>query len=274
MRRSFCGLLPLLAGAAALALTGGDAAAQGVKETVKLFNGKDLTNFYTYLGSPAKGQPRLGKNKDPEKVFSVVDKMIRISGKIYGGLITEKEYENYHLIVEFKWGEQTYPPREKAARDSGLLLHGVGEDGAASGVWLESIECQMIEGGTGDFILVAGKARPSIMVESETRGKERYYKPGAPKLMDNRGRFNWYARDPGWKDVKGFRGKEDVENPVGEWNTLECICKGDSIVVVLNSKVVNVATRVSHQRGKILIQSEGAELFLRRVDLLPLKTGK
>ena len=41
-----------------------DASAYHVKEKIVLFNGKDLTNFYTYL----KG---IGKNKDPKKVFTV-----------------------------------------------------------------------------------------------------------------------------------------------------------------------------------------------------------
>ncbi|AMY11448.1 hypothetical protein LuPra_04698 [Luteitalea pratensis] len=33
---------------------------------------------------------------------------------------------------------------------------------------------------------------------------------------------------------------------------------------------MNVGTRPSLTRGKIMIQSEGAEIFVRRVDLYPL----
>ena len=96
---------------------------------VQLFNGADLTNFYTWLNAPAKEDKPYGKNNDPKKVFSVQDGMIRISGEVFGGLTTEKEYENYRLIVEYKWGKKTFPPREKNARDSGVLVHGVGDDG-------------------------------------------------------------------------------------------------------------------------------------------------
>lgn len=238
---------------------------------IHLFNGKDLTNFYTYLGRPAKDEKPYGKNNDPEKVFSVHDGMIHVSGKIFGAFITEKEYSNYHLVTEFKWGKKTWPPRENRAMDSGILLHCVGEDGAAGGVWMESIECQMIEGGTGDFILVGGKSKPSLTVEAEMRGKQLYYKPGAEKVTKNGGRFNWYARDPNWKDVQGFRGEQDVEKPAGEWNTLECICDGDKITNILNGKVVNAGTNSSHTRGKILFQSEGAEVFFRKIDLKPVK---
>jgi hypothetical protein len=232
--------------------------------TIHLFNGKDLTNFYTYL----RGH---GKNNDPEKVFTVHDGMVHVSGKVFGCFITEKEFDNYHLIVEFKWGEKTWPPRENRTMDSGVLLHCVGEDGAAGGVWMESIECQMIEGGTGDFILVKGKSVPRLTAEAEMRGKQWYYKPGAPPREFTGGRINWYGRDPDWKDVKGFRGKQDVEKPVGEWNRLECICDGDTITNILNGKVVNKGTKASLSKGKILFQSEGAEVFFRKIDLVPLK---
>ena len=253
---------------ACLAWPGRQAEADPVTAPIKLFNGKDLTNFYTYL----KGH---GKNNDPEKVFTVKDGMIRVSGKVFGAFITEKEYEDYHLVVEFKWGENTWKPREKSARDSGILLHCVGPDGAAGGVWMESIECQMIEGGTGDFILVKGKNTPSLTVEvvyRETgpkKRKEPYYKDGAPPKNFTGGRIDWYGRDPMWRDVKGFRGKHDVERPVGEWNTLECVCNGKSITNILNGKVVNRGTNSSHTRGKILFQSEGAEVFFRRIELRP-----
>lgn len=252
--------IALLAGLLAV----GSAPAEPVTKDIKLFNGKDLTGFYTYL----RGH---GKNKDPEKVFTVVDGAIRVSGQTFGCFVTESDYDNYHLVVEFKWGDKTWPPREKATRDSGILLHCVGEDGAAGGVWLESIECQMIEGGTGDFILVKGKNTPTMTATVEMKGKQYYFNPkGEPKSFTG-GRINWWGRDPAWKDVKDFRGKDDVEKAVGEWNTLECICDGAKITNILNGKVVNAGTMASHTKGKILFQSEGAEVFFRRIDLQPLK---
>jgi Domain of Unknown Function (DUF1080) len=272
MTRLIC--LPLLLLAAlGLAPSDSGAFADDKDGTIHLFNGKDLTNFYTWLGSPAKGEKPYGKNNDPEKVFTVADNMIRVSGKVFGGFITEKEFENYRLTVEFKWGEKTFAPRENAARDSGILLHCTGEDGAAGGVWMESIECQMIEGGTGDIILVGGKNKPSITVNAEQRGKQWYFKPGAMEMLMEfkSGRINWWGRDPDWKDVKGFRGKDDVEKPVGEWNTLVCICNGDNLTYILNGKEVNRGTKASLTKGKILFQSEGAEVFFRKIDVTPIR---
>ncbi len=252
-------LTALFAGVVTLSAAG----AESVTKPIKLFNGKDLTNFYTYLRAPEGGKEPYGKNNDPEKVFTVQDGAIRVSGKVFGYFITAKEYENYHLVTEFKWGEETWAPRAKGARDSGILLHAVGPDR----VWMTSIECQMIEGGTGDFILVGTK----MSVKAEKRGGQYYYNPKAELVDFTSARINWWGRDPAWKDVKGFRGKEDVENPVGEWNTLECICAGDNITNILNGKVLNHGTKASLTKGKILFQSEGAEVFFRKIELLPLK---
>src|SRR5688572_24713808 len=82
------------------------AAAEPVTQPIKLFNGKDLTNFYTWLRG-------VGKDKDPDKVFTIADGMIRVSGQTFGCFTTHQEFENYRLVVEFKWGTQTFKPREK-----------------------------------------------------------------------------------------------------------------------------------------------------------------
>jgi hypothetical protein len=275
-------LVPALVAAVACSLPvlADDAPKPG--ETVRLFNGKDLTNFYTFLGAPKKGEPLLGKNNDPKKVFTVVEEdgkpAIRVSGEVWGCFTTEKEFENYKLVAEFKWGKSAYPPRDKAARDSGVLVHCVGPDGAHGGFWMESIECQMIEGGTGDFIVVAGKKTvgPRITCEVEDRptgpkgAKQPYYKEGGTKREFTGGRVNWWGRDPEWQDRMGYRGKQDVEKPVGEWNRYEITCAGDTITVVLNGRVVNKATRVFPTKGKILFQSEAAEVFFRNIELTPL----
>lgn len=245
------------------------------KATV-LFNGKDLTNFYTFLGSPGNGEKAYGKNVDPKKVFSVVEEdgkpAIRVSGEVFGCFTTEKEFENYRLITEFKWGKKTFPPRVKATRDSGILLHCIGADGDHGGVWQESVECQLIEGGTGDFIVCGGRGnRPKITCTVEVRDGQPYYSPKGTSKEFKGGRVNWFDRSPVWKDTIGFRGDKDVEKPLGEWNVLECVCEGDTIANILNGVVVNKASNVFPTKGKILFQSEGAEVFFRKIEVVGLK---
>ena len=235
-------------------------------KSIQLFNGKDLTGWYTFI------QDR-GRDTDPKNVFTVQNGMIHISGEEWGCITTEDEFENYHIVLEFKWGEETHPPRKERARDSGLLLHSQGEDGGSGGIWMHSIECQMIEGGTGDIIVVGdGTDDFSVTanVATEKQGNSFIYQPGGEKQTINSGRINWIGRAPEWKDVKGFRGPYDVEKPLGEWNKLECVADGDQLTIFLNGKLVNKATRVKPQKGKIQIQSEAAEVFIRMVELLPL----
>jgi hypothetical protein len=238
-----------------------------VKEkTIKLFNGKNLDGWYTFL------QNR-GKNNDPKKVFTVIEGMIRISGEEWGCITTNEEFENYSIVAEFKWGDKTYEPRLANARDCGLLLHSQGEDGSSQGIWINSIECQIIEGGTGDIIVVGDgtdKFSVTCTVASEKQGNSFIFKPGGIKETINSGRINWLKRDPEWKDILGFRGKQDVEKSVGEWNILECVADGDKLSFFLNGILVNEASNVKPQKGRIQIQSEAAEIFFRRVELTHL----
>ncbi len=110
-----------------------------------LFNGKDLTGWDTYLG------PRydtvlnkwdtipVGLNTDPLKVFDVAEvggeNVLRISGEEYGGISTTREFENFHLQLQFKWGQLQWPPNKKGKKDSGLMYYAVGPQGADGGFW-------------------------------------------------------------------------------------------------------------------------------------------
>lgn len=233
---------------------------------IKLFNDKNLDGWYIFLKDK-------GRNNDPNKVFTVQNRMIRISGEDYGCITTEREYENYKLIVEFKWGELTFAPRTDKARDSGILMHSKGEDGGFYGTWMHSIECQIIEGGTGDLLVVGdGSEKFSLTctVAAEKQGNSHVFHPSGNPVTINKGRINWYGRDPDWNGMKGFRGVNDIEKPAGKWNKIECIAKGEEIEIYLNGILVNKALHVQPCKGRIQIQSEGAEIFFRRIDLIPL----
>lgn len=231
---------------------------------IVLFDGSSLDRFYVWL--------RETKLEDPKRVFSIQDGKLRITGEDWGGIATKESFRDYHLVVEWKWGGPAHGSRMKAARDSGILVHAHGADGAASGVWLESIEAQIIEGGTGDIILVAGKGRPSLTVETRTgEDKQLYWQPGGTPVTRDRGRFNWKWRDVNWKDTLGYRGPKDVEKPVGKWNRQEVVCDGSKITIKLNGEVVNAGTGATPDEGKIQIQSEGAEIWIRKIELRPVR---
>lgn len=239
-----------------------------------LFNGKDLSGWDTWLGpkfdtliNKFDSFHSEGLNNDADHVFTVVEEdgmpAIRISGQTHGGISTIKEFTNYHLILEFKWGKLKWHPRKDRKRDSGLLYHGVGAQGAAYGNWLLSQECQIQEGDVGDYWSVAG----SIMdVNSSQRNDTIYYDPKGPIHT-----FSYTS-----KDGKRCYKNPDAEKPSGEWNTVEIYCLGDSSIHVING-VLNMV--LLHSRmpageneiplvsGKVQLQSEGAEVFYRNIRL-------
>ncbi|MDD3789424.1 MAG: DUF1080 domain-containing protein [Petrimonas sp.] len=230
---------------------------------MQLFNGKNLDGWYTFL----KGK---GKNVDPNNVFTVKNGNIVISGEEFGCITTDEEFENYKLTVEFKWGGKTFAPRADRARDSGVLLHSVREDGGSDGTWMHSIEAQVIEGETGDIIIVGDGTddfQVTTTVKPGLREGSYIYDPAGETRTFTRGRIDWYSRDQQWEDKTGFRGAKDVEKPVGQWNRYEIYVKGSDLLIYLNGKLVNRAYNVKPRKGKIQIQSEGAEIFIRKVNL-------
>ncbi len=242
------------------ALVSPSAVSAGEKESREVIHLLQPDNFYSFLKD-------FGANKDPDHVFTWIQPpkesrkgaehllgkptgpILHISGQYYGYLATKKEYTNYKLVAEFKWGTKTWAPRENNARDGGVLCHFVGRDQ----VWPKSLEAQIIEGGTGDILVVSGAY---LTVDGVKKG---------PQIA----RFDRPGRNP-WQDVKGFRGPNEIENPTGEWNTMEVFCGGDHFGITVNGHKTLEGTNAVPTAGKILIQSEGAEMFFRRLDLYPL----
>jgi hypothetical protein len=256
------------------ALPAGIASAQGPdpdavrpREVIRLFNGKDLTGFTTWLKDT--------KTSDPRRVFSVRDGMIQISGDGNGYLATDRAYRDYRLVVEYRWGERTDGGR--SVRNSGILLHATGPDGGAGGTWISSIECQLAQGCVGDLIPIRGKdasgevipVRFTSQVIIGPDGRPRW-KPGGESRVFTGGQLWWTTHDPDFKEVLDTRGKDDVESPLGEWTRVECRCEGDAITIRVNGTTINACRAAFPSSGKILVQSEGFELLVRKLELHPL----
>lgn len=250
---------------------------------IQLFNNKDLNNWDTYIGPglDSTGRhradlPAPGLNKDPYQVFTIVEvdgnPAIRISGERFGGLSTKAEFENYHLVFKFKWGKLKWSPKDKAKMDSGILYHAVGPHGVDWGFWMRSQEFQIQEGDCGDYWGLDG-ASFDIPASKNSKG-EFQFDPKANRMTFN----NDLAS--GRHCIKGI----DAELPSGQWNTVELYCYGDTAVHIVNGKTNMVLFRSRHikdgietplTRGKIQIQSEGAEIYykdmvLTRIDRLPV----
>ncbi len=232
-----------------------------------LFNGKNLDNWDTYIGSPLRGQDSLSRESMAGKVFSVVEKegipVIRITGEVNGSLATRESFGDYHLRLVFKWGDSVF-----SNRNSGLLYHSTGSFGAAFGTWMTNIECQLMHGNLGDTYLMNNTVCETAAVKEDSTGNFRFT-PGVPPI-------SFGELDNGRSVKKG----RDAENPAGEWNTVELYTVGQTAVHVVNGTTVMVNQRTGLRNGdetlplvsgKIQLQSEGAELYVRSVDIRPIR---
>ncbi|MES2822221.1 MAG: DUF1080 domain-containing protein [Pseudomonadota bacterium] len=244
---------------------------------------KDLSQWNTYLGFPlpetkisslpkdAKGnytQP-IGHGKDERSVFSLSEidgePVLHISGEIYGSIYTQEEFENYHLVLQFKWGNKKWQPRLDLELDTGVLYHGVGEHGVDYWkAWPLSQELQIIEQGVGDWWQIAG-SQIDIRCEKPAGEKFPMYAPTAKSV----------AYGSAGAGITCRRGV-DVEKSKGEWNTVELITYGDKSLHIVNGVVVMALSNSHYTRdgkkipltkGKILLQSEAAEVFYKNIKL-------
>jgi hypothetical protein len=198
--------------------------------------------------------------------------MLVVSGNGLGGITHKAVLENFHLQLQYRWGEKRYRPRENAPRDSGLLYHASGAPDPKTG-WLESVEFGMLEGGeTGDFWSVPGTQGQRILVDAE--GEE------IPKPL--RRYSNQILR---WKKGGPMKSRQttapvaiasDPELPRGKWNTLDLYCVGADAIHIVNGTPVLVLTNIAAAsvpltKGQIQLQSEGAETHFRFVRVRPIR---
>jgi 3-keto-disaccharide hydrolase len=260
-------------------------------EWTPLWNGKTLEGWTTWMrqpepssdvpglarGADGKYTEPIGAGRDPLKVFTVAPDVdgkpaIRISGEVFGELRTSRSFENYHLKLQFKWGQKKWPPRDRPEqqRDSGLLYHVHAPPGQNGRTWARSIELQIQERDVGDLYAVGS----TIAVRAKAR-------PGATPPV--------YDYDPGgewmfFTQSHGLLGRcikqPDNERPTGEWNSVELIAFGDEAIHIVNGTVVmrlRGPTRIDADvpapvtSGPIILQSEGAEIFYRDIQVRALK---
>lgn len=248
----------------------------------------NLSNWDKFVGAPhftvdidgyekgngmEEGTP-LGLNNDPLNVFSMVEMdgepVLKVSGQIYAAVNTKKEYENYHLSLEFKWGSQKYEPRLDKPMDSGILYHCQEPQGAFWNCWMKSQEFQIQEEDCGDYYTIAGTG-----VDIK-----------ATKKDEPSSKFDVYVYNPKG-EYKHFKTDEDGRcrkntnyGKLEGWNQIDLVCIGDVSYHIVNGKIAMVLEKsVQYDekgiaspltKGKIQLQSEGAEIYYKNVKIRPI----
>lgn len=282
-RAAFAALSATLALAHPAAATGADTAWK------PLFNGRNLDGWDTWLGPRSSGyqdpktakEPAIGLNRDPLGVFTVVEldgqKVIRVSGEVFGAITTQESFDNVHIRVEYRWGQKKWPPREEPRhyRDTGLLYWCIGEQGAGSYAWMRSVECNIMEKGAGQWWSVDG-----TQVDIQGRKVTLEQHPAIPYRGESPGEqcILWDPSAPQFTTSEGITSPRDPERP-GEWNVCEVIAWGNVGLHLLNGEVTLALTNPSYpengrtvplRQGRIQLQSEGAEVYFRNAEAKPI----
>lgn len=219
----------------------------------ELFNGKTLDGWYQITDE--KGHDK-NLFKAEAGSIHVYPSQIENSLQSFGAIITENEYEDYVLTLEYKWGVKKFKPRDNYVRDAGVLIHMSGEHV----IWPSGIECQIQEGDTGDLWII--KARASSKVHPMN------------KNFDENGLLNTL----GTQDIEYNRFPRSYCWEKPDWNKVVLVVKSDHAQFYINDKLVNEAIDMKKwdqvqkkwiplTKGKILLQAEGSEIFYRNISL-------
>jgi hypothetical protein len=190
-------------------------------------------------------------------------------------------------VLEYKWGPRQWGPAQSHGKNSGLLIHSRGYEGGYENRNMPGLEVQLLEGSVGDFLLEMGtdqygqplpmSMRGEVGVVTcigdswNCRGGYRWVSNGVPVYLDYLyGTVHWYGWDPAWTDVTGFRGAIDHESPDGQWNQIIVRVQGGQAATHLNGVKVNEIYDADPDVGKVQLEVEGSEYFVRRFELWPL----
>jgi len=205
-------------------------------KATNLFNGSDLTGWHVDV-------PRLDEDPDAKATFIVRGGNLVSLGKPNGHLITDAEYENYRLEVEYRFAAEP--------GNCGVLVH-ASTPRALYKMFPKSIEVQMNHLHAGDFWCI---------VEDIT----------VPDMVERRGpQENWGITEGKGRRILNLT--DDSEEPVGQWNRMVIECVKDAVKVWVNGDLVNHGTKCTATKGQIALQAEGSEVEFRTLSLTPIAT--
>ena len=226
-------VLAVALGAAGCAHAGGRAGVHAGPRP--LFDGRTLAGWHVDVPA-ADTSPRL---RNP---FLVRDGHLVTLGEPRGHLISDSVYQNYRLEVEYRF--------PAAPGNAGVLVH-ASTPRALYAMFPKSIEVQMESGNAGDFWVIVEDIKVPDM--EKRRGP-----PAEWGITEGKARRILNLTD-------------GSEKPLGGWNRMVVETVGRTIRVWVNGDLVNDGFDATADRGQIAIQSEGAEVEFRKIELTPIK---
>jgi hypothetical protein len=177
----------------------------------------------------------VGEGVKKEDVWSVKDGVLVCKGKPLGYLFTDSSYQDFTLKLDWRWAPGSEPG------NSGVLLRIAGKPAT---FMPKCVEAQLKSGDAGDIWAFFGAS----VQGSPERIQE---------VKDN-------------KDLGNFHGVKKIkaaEKAPGEWNQYEITVSGGNLELKVNGELVNQASGLEVLSGPIGLQSEGAEIHFRNIEL-------
>lgn len=204
-----------------------------IPKYTSLFNGKDLTGWVDVNTSP--------------ETWVVEDGLLVCKGNPIGVMRSEKQYENFVLHIEWRHME--------AGGNSGVFVWSEGS--VPEGRRLPAgVEVQMLElDWPNQHRDRNGNPAPIAYVHGEVWGAN-----GPVTIPDN---------------PRGERSKS-IENRClgqGEWNYYDVVCVDGTIKLSVNGKFVNGISKSTVKKGYLCLESEGAEIHFRNIQIMELPPG-
>ena len=207
---------------------------QSSAQTISLFNGENLDGWHVDV-------PEMDSNPDAINPFIVRHDMLVSLGTPGGHLITDKNYKNYRLEVEYRFAGKP--------GNCGVLVH-ASTPRALYKMFPKSLEVQMMHKNAGDFWCIVEDIKVPDM--EKRRGKPE----------------EWGITEGKKRRILNLTDKS--ENKVGEWNTMVVECLDREIKVWVNGDLVNYGFECTANEGQIAVQAEGSEVEFRRLELTPI----
>lgn len=200
---------------------------------VNLFNGKDLTNWVDVNTSA--------------NTWSVKDGLLICSGQPIGVMRSEKQYENFVLVVEWRHME--------AGGNSGVFLW---SDAKPSRNRLpKGMEVQMLE-----------LEWPNIHKKRDGSPNHLGFVSGE---LFGAGGMKATPENP--------RGSRSMSYEMrckgkGEWNQYVIVAVDGAVKLSINGKFVNGIREADLRKGYLCMESEGAEIHFRKIQIMELPAGR
>lgn len=209
-------------------------AAKDSSKSKSLFNGKNLDGWHADV-------PKLDNDPDAKPPFVVRDGLLVSLGNPRGHLITDDQFQNYRLEVQYRFAGKP--------GNCGVLIH-ASKPRALYKMFPQSIEVQMHHQNAGDFWCIVEDIK-------------------VPDMVKRRGpKEKWGITEGKARRILNLT--DDSEKPVGEWNTMVIECLGNEVKVWVNGDLVNQGFDCTASKGHIAIQAEGSEVEFRKIELTPI----